>query len=444
MGSEWRNINLGDVCFKIGSGATPHGGSSVYLESGEIALIRSQNIYNDGFSLNGLTYITDEHADQLSNVEVLTDDVLLNITGDSVARCCQVDPNILPARVNQHVAIIRPDSKYLNARYLRYYMISPSMQEMMLSWAGSGGTRNALTKGMIESFQIPAPTDICEQQAIACILGALDDKIELYRQMNQTLEEIAQSIFNGWFVDFDPVRAKAAGQDPPGLALHIADLFPDSFENTELGEIPAKWFIQTLGDITGKPKYGFTAPGNHVEVGPRMLRITDINRDPWINWSSVPYCEIDAQSFSKNRLHHGDLVIARTGATTGENAFIEDPPDAVFASYLIRFRPKDQRYGRYLQYWMRSNAYDSLVKARQAGSTRESLNAQVIAGFPILIPPSLVAEAFGDLVESLRMKLNHNNRQTRTLSELRDTLLPKLISGEFRIPDAERIAERCV
>src|SRR5438132_14320480 len=142
----WAQIRLGDVCTKIGSGATPLGGASVYLDAGEVALIRSQNVYNDGFHHNGLTYITTEHAEELSNVEVRRGDVLLNITGDSVARCCQVDPAILPARVNQHVAIVRPDPDKLNPRFLRYSLVSPAMQQRLLSWAASGGTRNALTK----------------------------------------------------------------------------------------------------------------------------------------------------------------------------------------------------------------------------------------------------------------------------------------------------------
>lgn len=159
-GEGWTNIKLDDVCTKIGSGATPKGGSSVYLDTGNIALIRSQNVYNDGFKINGLVYISQEHADQLSNVEVQHGDVLLNITGDSVARCCRVNPQVLPARVNQHVAIIRTDPSQLNAQYLRYYLIAPQTQELMLSWAGSGGTRNALTKGMIEAFEIIAPEDV--------------------------------------------------------------------------------------------------------------------------------------------------------------------------------------------------------------------------------------------------------------------------------------------
>ena len=138
----WLTVELGGVCTKIGSGATPRGGKDVYLDEGPYTLIRSQNVYNDGFHHEGLAFIGEHHADQLQNVEVFEKDVLLNITGDSVARICQVAPDVLPARVNQHVAIIRPDSVNLDPGYLRYYLTSPEMQTMLLSWAGSGGTRN--------------------------------------------------------------------------------------------------------------------------------------------------------------------------------------------------------------------------------------------------------------------------------------------------------------
>ena len=105
MAGEWQEVALGEVCTKIGSGATPRGGRDVYLQNGPYSLIRSQNVHNDGFHRDGLAFIGDLHADELQNVEVFEDDVLLNITGDSVARVCQVAPDVLPARVNQHVAI---------------------------------------------------------------------------------------------------------------------------------------------------------------------------------------------------------------------------------------------------------------------------------------------------------------------------------------------------
>jgi len=238
---------LGSLCTKVGSGATPRGGSKVYLDNGEIALIRSQNVYNDGFNREGLVYITAEHAEQLSNVTVEPKDLLLNITGDSVARCCQVDPRVLPARVNQHVSIIRPKPDELIPRFLRYFLVSPTMQAQMLSWAHAGATRKALTKGMIESFKVPKP-DLMTQQRIAHILGTLDDKIELNRRMNRTLEKMAAAIFKSWFIDFDPVHAKAEGRDP-NLPAEIADLFPDTFEDSDLGPIPKGWGLGPLSEL---------------------------------------------------------------------------------------------------------------------------------------------------------------------------------------------------
>ncbi len=223
-GGGWQKVTLGDVCTKIGSGATPRGGRDVYLDGGAYTLIRSQNVYNDGFHRDGLVFIGERHADELQNVEIFEEDVLLNITGDSVARACQVAPDVLPARVNQHVAIIRPDSVNLDASYLRYYLASPEIQTMLLSWAGSGGTRNALTKGMIESLEIPLPP-LPEQRTIAHTLGTLDDKIELTRRMNETLEAMARAIFQDWFVDFGPVRAKLEGREPY-LPPELWALFP--------------------------------------------------------------------------------------------------------------------------------------------------------------------------------------------------------------------------
>ena len=209
-------VELGPLCLKIGSGATPRGGSKVYLDSGDVALIRSQNVYNDGFTHDGLVYITEEYAEQLSNVTLKRDDVLLNITGDSVARCCQVNPNVLPARVNQHVAIIRPNPQELYPGFLRYFLVSPAMQGEMLSWSHAGATRKALTKGMIESFKVPKP-DLPVQQRIADVLGKLDDKIELNRRMNRTLEKMAAAIFKSFFLDFLPVlrNARTAGNPIP-------------------------------------------------------------------------------------------------------------------------------------------------------------------------------------------------------------------------------------
>jgi len=207
---SWRNEKLAKLCNKIGSGNTPRGGASVYVDYG-VALIRSQNVYNSEFSNNGLVYITHEIANRMHNVTLKANDILLNITGDSVARSCKVPVAILPARVNQHVAIIRTKPAKLSPSFLGHYLVSPKMQNIMLCLAGSGGTRKALTKGMIENFDIPIP-DLPTQKRIAEILSAYDNLIENNRRRIALLEEAARLIYREWFVHF-----RFPGHEKPNL-----------------------------------------------------------------------------------------------------------------------------------------------------------------------------------------------------------------------------------
>ncbi|QAA23292.1 restriction endonuclease subunit S [Sporolactobacillus terrae] len=192
---EWSCKKLSEITIKIGSGATPKGGKKVYQQYG-VPFIRSQNIYNNLFNAGGLAFIDKEKARKLMNVEIKKDDVLLNITGDSVARCTKVPLKYVGGRVNQHVAIIRPDQKYLLPDFLKYYLVTPFMQESMLSLARMGGTRAALTKGMIESFKIPVPK-IREQEFISTVLSTIDDKIGINTRINQNFHvNILHKIIN--------------------------------------------------------------------------------------------------------------------------------------------------------------------------------------------------------------------------------------------------------
>ena len=182
-------LALGKHALKIGSGATPRGGKSAYLEEGPYALVRSQNVYNHGFQSEGLAYITEDQANKLANVELRENDVLINITGDSVARVCLLDPSVLPARVNQHVAILRPDPSVIDPLYLRYFLVKPSSQSLLLALASAGATRNALTKSMLESLEVP-DLGIDLQRLIGRFLKSLDDKIASNRRMNEALEAL--------------------------------------------------------------------------------------------------------------------------------------------------------------------------------------------------------------------------------------------------------------
>lgn len=411
MAGEWTTFRLGDVCSKIGSGATPRGGSSVYLERGDMALIRSQNIYNDGFHYDGITYLTDEHAAELANVEVAEHDVLLNITGDSVARACQVDADVLPARVNQHVAIIRPDPTVLWPRFLRYFLVSPAMQAEMLSHAGAGATRNALTKGMIESFEVPAPTDIAEQRAIAHILGTLDDKIELNRRMNETLEVMARVLFKSWFVDFDPVRAKMERRDP-GLPKPLADLFPDSFEDSELGEIPKGWRVQPFAAIVdiiggGTPK---TSVPEYWDGDIPWFSVVDApgGTDVWVVDTAKRITREGVENSSTQILPVGTTIISARG-TVGRIALVGVPMAMNQSCYGLR-------------------GFDTI--------TRDTL-----AGVSVAVPSAELIEVFETRVGPSMERIRAGLFESHTLAALRDTLLPKLISGELRVKGANKRIE---
>ena len=332
--------------------------------------------------------------------------------------------------VNNHAHIVRGNSN-TTTLYLKY-----ALSELDISGYLTGSTMPKLTQGNMNSIPLLIPP-LPEQRAIAHILGTLDDKIELNRRMNETLEEMARALFKSWFVDFDPVRAKMEGrwrrgESLPGLPAEHYDLFPGRLVPSELGEIPEGWEVKELGDICHKPQYGYTASAKDEHVGPKFLRITDINKNAWIEWEQVPYCEITDEKCSKYRLSQGDILIARM-ADPGHGCMIEEVRDAVFASYLIRFRPVHVRYSRLLQYWLRSDAYWELVAGRGAGTTRVSLNARVLSGFPLVIPTRALMDDFRRRIDCLRARIVSNTIQSRTLVAQRDAMLPKLMSGEVGV-----------
>lgn len=411
---DWIPIPLGDVCTKIGSGATPHGGSGVYLSHGPYALIRSQNVHNNGFRREGLVYIGDHHASELANVEVFQGDVLLNITGDSVARACQVDPQVLPARVNQHVAIIRPDPRKLDPGYLRYYLIAPIVQAKLLSWAGSGGTRNALTKTMIEAFEILAPQNVNEQGAIACILRTLDDKIELNRRMNDTLDAIVKALFKSWFIDFDPVRSKRKGRET-GLPKAVADLFPESFENSKLGMIPKGWKVRKLGELCSF-EYGKALKAEHRKDG----SVPVYGANGQVGWHDQALCAGPG------------IIIGRKGnpgvVTWTQTDFF--PIDTTF--YVVPAEQSESLH--FLFHALRNQDLESL----SADSAVPGLNRNVAYLNEQIVASGEALEAFEKIADLLSRRKYHAEENSRTLEALRDMLLPKLISGELRVYNVEQ------
>ena len=334
----------------------------------------------------------------------------------------------------------------IDQRFLFYCMASKAFVDFATN--GSEGTRMPRAKWeYVSRYKLPVPT-LYEQQKISRILGSLDEKIELNRRMNETLEAMAQALFKSWFVDFDPVRTKMEGrwrpsESLPGFPAHLYDHFPDCLVASELGEIPQDWEIKELGDLCHKPQYGYTASANETQIGPKLLRITDINKSAWIDWSLVPYCKISDENVAKYQLHRGDIVIARI-ADPGHGCMIEENILAVFASYLIRFRPVYMHYSRFLQYWLRSDMYWKVVMQRIAGTTRSNLNAKALGQFPLVVPPISILNIFAAEIDNIRSQILANVNDSRVLANQRDILSPRLLSRDSRIDKAIRQVETVV
>ena len=421
-------VLLRDVCVKIGSGATPRGGKEAY-KGGATSLIRSQNIYNEGFHRDGLVYIDDDQSAELRNVEVQANDVLLNITGDSVARCCQVTADVLPARVNQHVAILRPEPKSLHARFLRYVLVSHEYQSRLLALASAGATRPALTKLMIEQLDIPKPP-LAEQKAIAAVLGALDDKIELNRRMNATLEAMARALFQSWFVDFDPVRAKLDGRKPTGLDETTAALFPDSFQESSLGHIPKGWTVGKVSDLA-------TLNRSAVNPGDFPAETFDHFSLPSFDNGRTPKLELGSGIMSnKFTVTQNSVLLSKLNPHI-PRIWLPDLHASRRSVCSTEFMVACSKPGvsrEYLFSLFTSSAFASVYGTLVTGTTgsHQRIRPESVLDMKTVIPPPALIRAFTDIAKPMFDRINRNTEQSRTLATIRDTLLPKLLSGELR------------
>ena len=388
---EWKEVRLGDVCSKIGSGATPSGGKEAY-KGGDYHLIRSQNVLDFAFSKDGLASINDEQANKLKNVEIIQGDVLLNITGDSVARCCIVPSEILPARVNQHVAIIRPRKEELDKHYLLYYL--QHYKRQLLQIASAGATRNAITKAMIENLILPCPKSLDDQRRIASILSSLDRKIELNNKINADLEEMAQAIFKNWFVDFEPFK-------------------DGKFVDSELGMIPEGWKVGTLGELCNFKRGKNLLTKNAIDEGV-----------PVVAGGLEPSCY-------HNIANTGAPVITVSGS--GANAgFMRMYHVPVWASDCSFIDISCENF--YFVYcFLKVNS--KLLKHAQTGAVQPHVKPSDIHDFELVIPDKESIYDFQDKVKPFFDKIAVIQKENSRLSLLRDTLLPRLMSGELEVPE---------
>ncbi len=301
---------------------------------------------------------------------------------------------------------IKPDEDSYDLEFLYYKLISMNLPKFSGDSAVPG-----LNREIAYGQEILLP-EIEEQRRIAEILSALDEKIELNLEMNQTLERIAQATFKHWFVDFQ---------------------FP-GFDGELVDGLPKGWRTEKISNVTSNIQYGFTQSSSSDPAGYKFLRITDIQGGT-VNWSQVPYCIASEKEFEKYKIVDHDIFIARTGASTGENVYVTDSPEAVFASYLIRVQFENPHLALYIGKFLRRVEYFGYVASIMGGSAQPNANAQELTGIEIVVPTDDILEKYFAVVNDLNKRKIANEQQNQTLTQIRDNLLPKLMSGKIRVAE---------
>lgn len=435
--SEWHSSFFGDLVVHQKGFAFK---SSEYESQGH-PVIRVSNFTERSIDMTDCNYINPKNVNQYSEFSLCKGDVVIATVGSwannpasVVGKAIYVPSEAQNALLNQNAVRLRATNQ-LDQRFMFYLLKTEDFQNYIVGTAQGSANQASITLKDIFSFSFDCPP-LPEQRAIAHILGTLDDKIELNRQMNETLEAMARAIFKSWFVDFDPVRAKAEGRDT-GLPEEIAELFPDSFEETEMGEVPKGWkycSAETVADVG----IGKTPPRKESEwfsTNPDDIRwasIRDMGESGTYILDTTEYLTSEAVDKFNIRLVPNNTVLLSFKLTIGRVTLTDG--EITTNEAIAHFKLYDEFHlsNEYLYLYLQKFDY---TKLGSTSSIAQAVNSKTIKAMPILVPEESVITEFTGRFVSIFDKIKMNQRESRTLAELRDTLLPKLISGELRVND---------
>ena len=290
-----------------------------------------------------------------------------------------------------------------------------------------------LTVEVLSKLSLQLPT-LSNQRAIAHILGTLDDKIELNRQMNDTLEAIARAIFKSWFVDFDPVRAKMEGRMPAGIDAATAILFPSAFQDSPLGKIPKGWEVGTLGEIAENVRQSVKASeinSNECYIGLEHMPRRSIALSEWQT--------ADGLGSNKYRFRKGEILFGKLRPYFHKVGVA--PLDGVCSTDILVIQPIDSEWFGIVLGVVSSNEFIAYTNAYSAGTRMPRTNWKDMSKYEIALPQVDVAQKYTEFIRPFIERIIENIHQSRTLSQIRDALLPKLLSGEIRVDDIDQRLE---
>ena len=439
MASEWRTFTLGEICdFRAGSVFKPAlkgkaSGDFPFVKVSDMNLpanaVRIQ-VANNWVSCEDVTELKARPLPPGTVIfakigEALRQNRLRQLTRDTL-----IDNNMMGAI---------PSEDKVDPHYF-YYALS----QFDFADIAQGTALPYLTVAALSTLTLDVPP-ISEQRAIAHILGTLDDKIELNRKQNETLEAMARALFKAWFVDFEPVRAKMEGrwqrgQSLPGLPAHLYDLFPDRLVESELGEIPEGWEVKSFADTVeiiggGTPKtsvaeyWGGDIPWFSVVDAPPAP-------DVWVLDTEKKITHAGVENSSTRILPVGTTIISARG-TVGRLALVGVPMAMNQSCYGLRGKLGHRGFFNYFT----TRQLVSTLQHRTHGSVFDTITRDTLAGAQVVAPPLAVVETFERLVAPALDRIREALFESRSLATTRNTLLPKLISGELRVPDVDKFME---
>ena len=424
MAGDWAETKLEDVSDDITVGFVGSM-SSLFIDRG-VPLLRGQNIQPGRLDLTNLKYISTETHKKWKKSALKAGDVVIVRVGYPGTSC--VIPEGIGDLNAASLVIVRPNEGKLDSHFL-CYVLNSELGKQLIRGRLVGSVQQVFNTGTAASLEVLLPP-LAEQKAIAAVLGALDDKIKLNRRMNATLEAMARALFQSWFVDFDPVRAKLDGRPP-------AALFPASFQDSEAGHVPKGWTIQPVGEVvdcvgggtpsTAEPKYWeggthhWTTPKDFSSLQAPVLLDTDRK-----------LTDAGIAKISSGLLPAGTLLLS-SRAPVGYLA-IAAMPVAINQGF-IALKCNDRASNFFMLNWCQTNMAE--IESRATGTTFAEISKQNFRPIRVVLPRKELMSAFTAKVTPLYAQIHANLHQSHTLATLRDTLLPKLLSGELSVAGIE-------
>ncbi|ORT52627.1 restriction modification system subunit S (plasmid) [Vibrio sp. qd031] len=431
MSCNWPVVTLAEITSRIGDGLH---GTPKYDDNGDYYFINGNNLSNGKIVINEKTKRTDEsqylkHKKDLNERTLLVsiNGTLGNIgtyQGEKVflgKSACYL--NVLPS---------------VNKDYVMYVLTSKHFQDYIHNLATGSTIKNVGLKLIREyEFQLP---DTETQDEVANVLVSIDSKITVNQQINKNLEEMAQALFKSWFVDFDPVKAKMNGEQPEGMDVATASLFPEKLVESELGLIPEGWDINYIKDF-GKVVTGKTPPKKvedaYAEEGVPFVTPSDIDSDVFVSETKRFLSESGVEAVKKNLLPAGSICVTCIGSQMGKAVI---SPSEAISNQQINSVVVAKDYERNFLFLNLRRRREEIFLIGSSGSTMPIINKSTFEKLAVLTPSEELMHSFDRAVSSLLSKIHQNAIENQTLSSLRDTLLPKLLSGEIELDTQGEVA----